>query len=94
VRIPALHKGDLAAPERHGEFGLGQHPLPDGTTSFYAAAPSGFDIEIGAGAAAFLAPQEPAPSSVISLWGHRPSLRAPLRIVRALALGGLRRWVG
>jgi hypothetical protein len=56
VRIPALHKGDLAASERHGEFGLGQHPLPDGTTSFYAAARSGFDIEIGAGVAAFLAP--------------------------------------
>ena len=75
-------------------FGLGQHLLPDGTTSFYAAAPSGFDIEIGAGAAAFLAPQEPAPSSVTSLWGHRPSLRAKLRIVRALALRGLRRRAG
>jgi 2,3-dihydroxybiphenyl 1,2-dioxygenase len=28
---------------------LGQHPLPDGTFSFYAATPSGFDYEIGAG---------------------------------------------
>jgi catechol 2,3-dioxygenase-like lactoylglutathione lyase family enzyme len=75
-------------------LGLGQHPLPDGTTSFYAAAPSGFDIEIGAGAAAFVAPQAPAASSVTSLWGHRPSLRAKLRIVGALALGGVRRRVG
>jgi biphenyl-2,3-diol 1,2-dioxygenase len=75
-------------------LGLGQHPLPDGTTSFYAAAPSGFDIEIGAGAAAFVAPREPAASSVTSLWGHRPSLRAKLRIVRALALGGLRHRAG
>ncbi|MFC7473885.1 VOC family protein [Dankookia sp. GCM10030260] len=70
-------------------LGLGQHPLPDGTASFHAAAPSGFDIEIGAGAAAFVAPQEPAAISVTSLWGHRPSLWAKLRIV--LALGGLRR---
>ena len=28
---------------------LGQHPDPDGTFSFYAATPSGFDFEIGAG---------------------------------------------
>lgn len=30
-------------------LGLGQHPAPDGTFSFYAVTPSGFDYEIGAG---------------------------------------------
>lgn len=72
-------------------LGLGQHPLPDGTTSFYAATPSGFDIEIGAGAPAFVAPMAPAATCATSLWGHRPTLRARLRIAGAMALGGLRR---
>lgn len=30
-------------------LGLGQHPDPDGTFSFYGQTPSGFDFEIGAG---------------------------------------------
>ena len=59
---------------------LGQHPDPDGTVSFYAATPSGFDFEIGAGSG------EIDPASHVtevktrtSDWGHRPSLRMQLR---------------
>ena len=59
---------------------LGQHPDPDGTISFYAATPSGFDFEIGAGSG------EIDPASHVteiktrtSDWGHRPSLRMQLR---------------
>jgi len=29
-------------------LGLGQHPVPDETFSFYAVTPSGFDFEVGA----------------------------------------------
>lgn len=59
---------------------LGQHPDPDGTVSFYATTPSGFDFEIGAGSG------EIDPASHVtevktrtSDWGHRPSLRMQLR---------------
>lgn len=59
---------------------LGQHPDPDGTISFYAPTPSGFDFEIGAGSGAI----EPATHQtevkrVTSDWGHKPSLRMQLR---------------
>jgi 2,3-dihydroxybiphenyl 1,2-dioxygenase len=59
---------------------LGQHPDPDGTVSFYAPTPSGFDFEIGAGSGAI----DPAThrvevKTVTSDWGHRPSLRMKLR---------------
>ncbi|WP_341702012.1 VOC family protein [Ferrovibrio sp.] len=59
---------------------LGQHPDPDGTVSFYASTPSGFDFEIGAGSGAI------DPDSHVteiktrtSDWGHKPSLRMQLR---------------
>lgn len=59
---------------------LGQHPDPDGTVSFYAPTPSGFDFEIGAGSGAI----DPAThrteiKTVTSDWGHQPSLRLKLR---------------
>lgn len=59
---------------------LGQHPDPDGTVSFYAPTPSGFDFEIGAGSGAI----EPTTHQtdvkhVTSDWGHKPSLRMQLR---------------
>lgn len=59
---------------------LGQHPDPDGTVSFYAPTPSGFDFEIGAGSGAI----DPAThrteiKTATSDWGHRPSLRLKLR---------------
>jgi len=55
-------------------LGLGQHPAPDGTFSFYAATPSGFDYEIGAGGSTI----EPAGWTVRQLnrmsdWGHEPA---------------------
>ncbi len=65
---------------------LGQHPMPDGTVSFYAASPSGWDVEIGAGAPVFAAADAPGESDTPSIWGHRPTLRKRLRIVGALAL--------
>lgn len=59
---------------------LGQHPDPDGTISFYAPTPSGFDFEIGAGSGAI----DPAThvteiKRMTSDWGHKPSLRLQLR---------------
>lgn len=73
-------------------LGLGQHPDPDGTFSFYAATPSGFDIEIGHGAAEI----EPATwqaqdSTVSSVWGHKPSARLQLKMAGALLGHWLRR---
>lgn len=55
---------------------LGQHPAPDGTFSFYAATPSGFDYEIGAGGNSI----EPDGWQVRQLnrmsdWGHEPAGR-------------------
>ena len=66
-------------------LGLGQHPAPDGTFSFYAATPSGFDFEIGTGTQEI----DPAGWQVrhidkTSTWGHRPTWR--LRWRTALAL--------
>lgn len=67
-------------------LGLGQHPQPDGTFSFYAQTPSGFDYEIGWGGQRI----EPAlwherRATTTSAWGHQPHWRLRLR----LALGWL-----
>lgn len=59
---------------------LGQHPDPDGTVSFYAPTPSGFDFEIGAGSGVIdPVHHETEVKYVTSDWGHRPSLRLKLR---------------
>lgn len=59
---------------------LGQHPDPDGTVSFYAPTPSGFDFEIGAGSGAIdPATHQTEIKHVTSDWGHKPSLRMQLR---------------
>jgi catechol-2,3-dioxygenase len=67
---------------------LGRHSLPDGTTSFYAASPSGFDIEIGAGGNILdgRAIDAPLQGDLTSAWGHEVTTRARMRVVRALAL--------
>lgn len=63
-------------------LGLGQHPDPDGTFSFYGVTPSGFDFEIGA------AGKEIEPdgwrelrADKTSAWGHAPTLGLQLRTV-------------
>lgn len=64
---------------------LGRHALPDGTVSFYAHTPSGFEIEVGAGMGAGVegpAPEGPMPS----VWGHELTLPARLRVMGALAM--------
>jgi biphenyl-2,3-diol 1,2-dioxygenase len=66
-------------------LGLGQHPDPDGTFSFYAATPSGFDFEIGAGTQA-IDPTGWATQStrVTSTWGHGPTWRLQLEMAAGL----------
>jgi biphenyl-2,3-diol 1,2-dioxygenase len=66
-------------------LGLGQHPDPDGTFSFYGAMPSGFDFEIGAGTQAIdpLGWQVQA-TDVTSTWGHEPTLRLQLQMAAGL----------
>ncbi|MGE0657876.1 MAG: VOC family protein [Reyranellaceae bacterium] len=71
---------------------LGQHPDPDSTVSFYAATPSGFDIEIGAAGNEI----EPAGWQErrldrVSSWGHKPTLRLKLNSMRELIAGRLGR---
>lgn len=71
-------------------LGLGQHPDPDGTFSFYGQTPSGFDFEIGAGSREI----EPAgwqtmKTAVTSSWGHKPQLRLQLKMARELAIRSL-----
>jgi biphenyl-2,3-diol 1,2-dioxygenase len=66
-------------------LGLGQHPDPDGTVSFYGRTPSGFDFEIGAGGREI----DPAgwrelTSQTTSAWGHKPTLGLQLRAARGL----------
>jgi len=66
-------------------LGLGQHPDPDGTFSFYARTPSGFDFEIGAGGKQI----DPAAWDEIaaegtSAWGHAPSMGLQMRMAGAL----------
>ncbi len=62
---------------------LGQHPAPDNTVSFYAATPSGFDIEIGAAGHEIepLGWQERQLTQV-SIWGHKPTMRLKLGMMR------------
>lgn len=64
---------------------LGQHPDPDSTVSFYAATPSGFDLEIGA-AGNEIDPVgwKERPLDRISSWGHKPTLRLKLNSLKAL----------
>jgi 2,3-dihydroxybiphenyl 1,2-dioxygenase len=73
-------------------LGLGQHPDPDGTFSFYGVTPSGFDFEIGAGS------NEIDPdgwqwlrTDATSTWGHKPSLRLQLKMAAGLLTSKLRR---
>jgi biphenyl-2,3-diol 1,2-dioxygenase len=74
-------------------LGLGQHPDPDGTFSFYGATPSGFDFEIGAGAQAI----DPSDwrvqaTDVTSTWGHAPTLRLQLQMAAGLLAQKLWPW--
>jgi len=64
---------------------LGQHPAPDNTMSFYAATPSGFDIEIGA-AGDEIEPVgwQERKLTQVSTWGHKPTLRAKLGLMPAM----------
>ena len=66
-------------------LGLGQHPDPDGTFSFYGATPSGFDFEIGAGSQT-IAPAgwQVQKTDVTSTWGHAPKLRLQLQMAAGL----------
>ena len=71
-------------------LGLGQHPDPDATFSFYGQTPSGFDFEIGAGSREI----EPAgwqtmKTDVTSTWGHKPKLRLQLKMAKELAIRSL-----
>jgi len=76
------------AAQRHKvkfSLGLGQHPDPDGTFSFYGVTPSGFDFEVGAGTHVI----EPGEWSTMhtketSAWGHKPTLGLQLRMARGL----------
>ncbi len=67
---------------------LGRHSLPDGTTSFYAASPSGIDVEIGAGGNVLDGRPIDGPlrGDPTTAWGHEVSVRARMRVVGALAL--------
>lgn len=67
---------------------LGQHPDPDGTFSFYGATPSGFEYEIGAGGKE-IDPEgwREQPMDAAGGWGHKPPLRAQLRMAAALVAG-------
>lgn len=72
-------------------LGLGQHPDPDGTFSFYGATPSGFDFEIGAGSQTI----EPAGwqaqvTDVTSTWGHAPKLRLQMQMAAGLLASKVR----
>jgi 2,3-dihydroxybiphenyl 1,2-dioxygenase len=62
---------------------IGQHPAPDATFSFYGQTPSGFDFEIGAGGNDIDPDNWRAPeTNVASSWGHHPSLRLRVKIVK------------
>jgi 2,3-dihydroxybiphenyl 1,2-dioxygenase len=66
-------------------LGLGQHPDPDGTFSFYGETPSGFDFEIGA-AGREIDPEgwSVQRTSLTSTWGHKPRLRLQLKMMKEL----------
>jgi biphenyl-2,3-diol 1,2-dioxygenase len=73
-------------------LGLGQHPDPDGTFSFYGQTPSGFDFEIGAGGKEI----EPAgwremATGITSVWGHKPRLRLQIKMAKELVARSLGR---
>lgn len=66
-------------------LGLGQHPAPDNTFSFYGDTPSGFEFEIGACTEEI----EPAGwrtmhTSSTSAWGHAPQLHLKRKMLRAV----------
>jgi 2,3-dihydroxybiphenyl 1,2-dioxygenase len=63
---------------------LGQHPDPDGTVSYYAQTPSGFDFEIGFGSGE-IDPQswQAQAMSQPSRWGHEPTLRTKVKMAGA-----------
>jgi biphenyl-2,3-diol 1,2-dioxygenase len=72
-------------------LGLGQHPDPDGTFSFYGTTPSGFDFEIGSGGREIEpAGWQPLVTDATSNWGHKPSLRLQLRMAGAMIASKLR----
>jgi biphenyl-2,3-diol 1,2-dioxygenase len=71
-------------------LGLGQHPDPDSTFSFYGQTPSGFDFEIGAGSREIdPAGWQTMETDVTSAWGHKPRLRLQLKMARELAIRSL-----
>ena len=71
---------------------LGQHPDPDGTFSFYARTPSGFDFEIGAcGKQIDPADWRALAAPGTSDWGHAPTASLKLAMARALIANGLGR---
>jgi len=73
-------------------LGLGQHPHPDGTFSFYAESPSGFDFEIGASCGEIDPVQWVAANTTRgSSWGHAPTMRLKLKTVGALLANQLSR---
>jgi catechol 2,3-dioxygenase-like lactoylglutathione lyase family enzyme len=75
----------------HLSLDLGRHARPDGTTSFYAASPCGFDVEIGSGGNLLeesFVPQS-STSPLASAWGHASSFRSRLRVAVALLAQGL-----
>ena len=71
-------------------LGLGQHPDPDGTFSFYAATPSGFDFEIGS-ASHLIEPKawQTQITHTTSSWGHKPTLRLQLKMGMELVIDKL-----
>lgn len=73
-------------------LGLGQHPDPDGTFSFYGQTPSGFDFEIGAGGGE-IDPDgwQELKADITSSWGHKPRLRLRLKMVKELVVRSLGR---
>jgi catechol-2,3-dioxygenase len=72
-------------------LGLGQHPAPDGTFSFYGCSPSGFDFEIGT-ASGRIDPAEWSEmiTSTTSSWGHNPTMGLQLRTLREMIAARLR----
>lgn len=72
-------------------LGLGQHPAPDGTFSFYGCSPSGFDFEIGT-ASGRIDPAEwsEVKTSVTSAWGHKPTVGLQMRTLREMLSAKLR----
>jgi len=73
-------------------LGLGQHPDPDGTFSFYGQTPSGFDFEIGA-ATKEIDPDgwHETTTGLTSTWGHKPRLRLQLKMAKELVVRSLGR---